>query len=137
MEQDKADPDVGRNTVFVDGLRVRRAVLGDEYVDRALSAGESFGADFQRYVTESCWGLTWGREALPLGSRSLVTVAILAALGRANELELHLEGALRNGCSSDELLDTIFHVATYAGVPAGVEALRITRAVLEKSGRPE
>ena len=116
--------------VYELGLEIRREVLGDEYVTRSLESADDFSRDFQRYVTESCWGSWWGRDALPRSTRSLVVLSILAGLGRWEEFELHFRGALRNGCTRDELKDTLFHVAVYAGVPAGVSAFRIARKIL-------
>ena len=112
------------------GSEIRRAVLGDEYVDRGAAQPGDFHEDFQRYVTEACWGACWGRDGLARPARSLVVLSILGALGRWEEFELHFRGALRNGCTRDELKDTLFHVAVYAGVPAGVSAFRIARRVL-------
>lgn len=117
------------------GDSLRRQVMGDSYVDAAADASDLFGAPFQRFLTESCWGATWGREALDLEVRSLITVCILAATGRVPELELHVRGALRNGVEPDQLLDAYFHVASYAGVPAAVEAVRATRRVLAELER--
>jgi 4-carboxymuconolactone decarboxylase len=120
--------------LFSAGMRVRRSVLGDEYVDRALSASDEFSQDFQRLVTEYCWGSTWTRPGLSLQQRSLNVLCLTAALNRAAEFELHLRGALRNGCTRDELRETLLQIAVYAGIPAGVEAFRIARRVLAESG---
>jgi 4-carboxymuconolactone decarboxylase len=122
--------------VYERGMQIRRAVLGDEYVDRATQTADDFNMDFQRIVSEYCWGACWGRDGLPLPTRSLVTLSILGALGRMEEFELHLRGALRNGCTRDELRDTLLHVAVYAGIPAGVSAFRVAKRVLaeEASG---
>jgi 4-carboxymuconolactone decarboxylase len=111
-------------------MRMRRQVLGDEYVDKALASGDEFSADFQRLVTEFCWGATWGRGVLSLQQRSLNNLCLLAALNRAQEFELHLHGALRNGCTREEIKETLLQIAVYAGIPAGVEAFRIARKVL-------
>jgi 4-carboxymuconolactone decarboxylase len=116
--------------VYETGLGIRREVLGDEYVDRAMRNADEFSADFQRFVTEYCWGGCWGRDALPRTTRSLLVLAILATSGRWEEFELHFRGALRNGCTHEELKDALFHVAVYAGVPSGVSAFRIARKVL-------
>jgi 4-carboxymuconolactone decarboxylase len=121
-------------TLYDDGLKLRREVLGDEYVDRSLNAANDFNRDFQRFITEYCWGGCWGRDALPPKVRSLVTMAMLAALGKSEELATHTRGALRNGCTVDELRDAMFHVTVYAGVPAGVEAFRVVGGVLREQG---
>lgn len=120
------------------GMKIRRQVLGDEYVDRATQSADEFGADFQRIVTAYCWGETWGRSGLSFKQRSLNNLCLLAALNRPHEFEVHFRGALRNGCTSDELKETLIQIATYAGIPAGVEAFRIARKVLaeEKAKAP-
>jgi 4-carboxymuconolactone decarboxylase len=115
---------------YANGMRIRRQVLGDEYVDRALKAADDFSADFQRIVTEYCWGGTWGRPGLTFQQRSLNNLCLLAALNRGQEFEVHFRGAIRNGCTRDELRETLIQIATYAGIPAGVEAFRIARKVL-------
>lgn len=113
---------------FERGLKVRREVLGDEYVDRALANADDFSRDFQEMVTETAWS-TWARDGLERKQRSLNVLCILAALNRPQEFELHLRGALRNGCSMDELRETFMQIAAYVGAPAGVEAFRIARRV--------
>jgi 4-carboxymuconolactone decarboxylase len=122
--------------VYDRGLEIRRDVLGAEYVDRAMQSVDEFSADFQRFVTEYCWGACWGRDALPRPTRSLLVLAILATAGRWEEFELHFRGALRNGCTEAELQDALFHVAVYAGIPAGVSAFRIARRVLAEDPTP-
>ncbi len=113
------------------GLKIRREVVGAEYVDAALAAAETdgFSADFQRLVTEYCWGAGWGREALSRRDRSLLNLAMIGTLGRSAEFKLHLNGALRNGCTKDEIQDTLIQLAIYAGMPAGVEAFRLAKEV--------
>ena len=116
------------------GLSARRKVLGDDYVDRALAGADSFNAEFQQLVTEYCWGTVWGRTTLTDKQRSLNNLSMMAALNRAEEFTLHLRGALRNGCSLDEIRDTLLQVAVYCGIPAGVEAFRLARQVLDAEG---
>jgi 4-carboxymuconolactone decarboxylase len=116
------------------GLEIRRKVLGDDYVDNALKNIDDFNQDFQRLVTEYCWGASWGRESLSHRQRSLNVLCLLAALNRPHEFEVHFRGALRNGCSIDELRETLIQIAIYAGIPAGVEAFRIGRKVLAEVG---
>ena len=112
------------------GLAVRRAVLGDAHVDRALANATSFDADFQRFITESAWGGVWAREGLDRRTRSLVTVALLAALGCSEELALHLRASQNIGVAPEELLEVMLHVAVYAGVPAANSAVRLAKEVL-------
>jgi 4-carboxymuconolactone decarboxylase len=117
--------------MFERGEAMRRAVLGDAYVDAALTRADPLAADFQRFLTEYCWGATWGREGvLTRRDRSLLTLMILGTLGRASEFKLHLRAAIGNGCTRAEIAEALQHLAVYAGVPAGVEAFRLTREVL-------
>ncbi|MCY4088465.1 MAG: carboxymuconolactone decarboxylase family protein [Actinomycetia bacterium] len=115
------------------GLAIRRQVLGDEYVDRALASADDFGRDFQRIVNEYCWS-SWGREGLTRRQRSLNNLSILASLNRPDELEVHLRGALNNGCTLDEIRETLIQVSIYAGIPAGVGAFRTARKVFAEEG---
>ena len=115
-------------------MAVRRQVLGDAYVDRATASVDDFTRDFQRIVTEYCWGEVWTRPVLSNRQRSLHNLCIIATLNRAAEFEIHVRGALRNGCTPAEIRDTLIQVAVYAGIPAGVEAFRIARKVLIEEG---
>lgn len=118
--------------LFERGLEIRRAVVGAEYVDRALAGADDFNRDFQRLVTEFCWGAGWGREehgALSRRDRSLLNLVMIGTLNRSDEFKLHLRGALRNGCTREEIRDTLIQLAIYAGIPAGVEAFRLAREV--------
>lgn len=117
---------------FENGLRIRKEVVGAEYVERAFENAGEFGKDFQEIVTEFCWGASWGRDALSRRDRSLLNLAIIGTLGRTAEFRLHTRGALRNGVSIDELRDTLIHLAVYAGIPAGVEAFRIAKEVIDE-----
>ena len=109
------------------GLKIRREVLGDAYVDRAMAGADDFNRDFQRLVTTYCWGESWGRDDGPLTrrDRSLMNLVMLACLNRGEEFRLHVKGALRNGVTRDEIRDALIHMSVYAGVPAGVEAFRL------------
>jgi 4-carboxymuconolactone decarboxylase len=114
------------------GLRVRKEVLGAEFVERSLSGATDFNRHFQELVTEYCWGGVWGSEVLPRKTRSMLNLCMLAALNRPHEFELHFRGALRNGCTREELRDVLEQIAIYCGIPAGVEAFRIARRVLDE-----
>ena len=116
------------------GLKIRKEVLGKEYVDRALARADDFDRDFQELVTEYCWGGTWGRGVLSKQQRSLNNLCLLSALNRPHEFKSHVRGALRNGCSLDEIKETLLQIAIYCGIPAGVEAFRLAREVLDQEG---
>ncbi len=116
------------------GLRIRTEVLGEEYVERATANVDEFNRDFQQMVTEFCWGGVWGRGVLDKKQRSLNNLCILSALNRSQEFKLHFRGALRNGCTLEELRETLIQIALYCGIPAGVEAFRLAREVLKAEG---
>lgn len=120
--------------LHANGMAIRRQVLGDAYVDKATAHVDDFNRDFQRIVTEYCWGEVWTRQVLTDKQRSLNNLCIIASLNRAAEFEIHVRGALKNGCTPAEIRDTLIQVAVYAGIPAGVEAFRIARKVLNEEG---
>ncbi len=119
---------------FEAGLKVRREVAGAEYVDKAMAGADSFNRDFQEMVTEYCWGGTWARGVLENKTRSIMNLCMLSALNRPHEFKIHFRGALRNGCSLDELKEVLLQIAVYCGIPAGVEAFRLAREVFEAEG---
>src|SRR5439155_8061079 len=112
------------------GLAVRRAVLGDEYVDAALAGSDDFTAPFQDFITRYAWGDVWGRHGLDRRTRSCITVALLAALGHPAELAVHLRAAVRNGVTVEELREVLLQTAVYAGVPAANTAFAVAQDVL-------
>ncbi len=114
---------------FDAGLALRREVLGEDYVARALANADEFSRPLQELVTEFAWGTVWQREGLPRRDRSLMTVVMLVALNRPHELRLHLRGALNNGLSREELREALLHAAVYCGMPAAVDAFRAAREV--------
>ncbi|UNK42229.1 4-carboxymuconolactone decarboxylase [Luteimonas sp. S4-F44] len=118
------------NTRYEKGLAIRRRVLGDAYVDKALASADTFGEPLQTLVTEYCWGEIWGRDGLELAERSLVNVALLSALNRPHELKVHIKGARRNGVSEEKIREVLLQVAIYCGVPAAVDSFRIAREAL-------
>jgi 4-carboxymuconolactone decarboxylase len=122
------EPNPGRR--FEDGMRVRRAVLGAEHVDRAAAAQTAFDAPFQRFITEVAWGSVWARDGLDARTRSLITIALLAASGRREELELHLHATRNTGATPEEIREALLHVAVYAGIPAANSAFAVARAIL-------
>lgn len=113
------------------GLAMRRAVMGDEFVDRALKSATAFSQPMQDLVTRNCWGEVWTREALPGQTRSLITIAMLAALKAPAELKGHVRGALRNGCTVEEIREVLLQAAVYCGMPAGIEAFRAASEVID------
>lgn len=118
------------------GLEIRTAVLGKEYVDRALQSADDFNKPHQDLVTEYCWGAVWGREGLSRKTRSMLNLAMIGILNRPHELRAHIRGALTNGVSKEEIREVFMQLTIYAGVPAGVDAFRIAREVfaeMEKS----
>ncbi len=116
---------------FQAGLKTRREVLGDDYVARALAAATDFTWPLQEHVTRNCWGQVWQRPGLDRRTRSLVTVAILTALGKQHELKGHVRGALNNGATREELQEVLLHAGIYCGVPAAVEAFRSAAEVVD------
>jgi len=116
------------------GLKARREVLSPEYVDNALKNVDEFSAPLQEMLNEYCWGWLWNREGLPRKTRSLINIALLAVLNRPHELKAHVKGALRNGCSKEEIREVLLHIGVYAGVPAAVDGFRNAREALKEAG---
>jgi 4-carboxymuconolactone decarboxylase len=116
--------------LYEQGLAIRKEVLGAEHVERSLSRATDFDRPMQELVTEYCWGGVWSRPGLDRRSRSLINLAMLAALGRSQELEMHIRGAVTNGVSHEEITEVLLQVAVYCGVPAGIDAFRTARQVL-------
>ena len=114
-------------------MRVRREVMGDDYVDRAIEGATPLTAPFQDLITRYAWGAVWSREGLDRRTRSAVTVAVLTTLGRERELELHLRAALRNGLTAAEIGEVLLQAAVYAGVPAANGAFAVAQRVLGES----
>ena len=112
-------------------MAVRRAVLGDEHVDRTMAATTPLTEPFQEFITRYAWGEVWSREALDRRTRSAITIAMLVALGRSEELAMHLRGGLRNGLTTEEIAEILLQAAVYAGVPAANHAFRIAAEVLQ------
>ena len=112
------------------GMAMRRRVLGDDYVDRAVADTTDFDRQFQAQVTEHAWGAVWGDDALSPRDRSILNMGMIACLGRMHEFELHFRGALRNGLTPKELGAILRQVAIYCGFPAAVEAHRVAKKVL-------
>ncbi|MFB1295067.1 carboxymuconolactone decarboxylase family protein [Mycobacterium sp. pW049] len=110
------------------GRQIRTAVLGADYVERAAANADEFSQPLQDLVTEYCWGAVWGREGLPLKTRSMINLAMIATLNRPHELATHIRGALTNGVTRDEIREIFLQVGIYAGIPAAVDSFRVARA---------
>jgi 4-carboxymuconolactone decarboxylase len=115
---------------YEQGMKVRREVLGDAHVDRAIERTTELTAPFQDFITRYAWGGVWAREGLDRRTRSAVTLSVLTALGRENEIAMHVRAALRNGLSADEIGEVLLHTAVYAGVPAANSAYAIAQRAL-------
>ena len=122
--------DATRKQLFDDGLAIRRAVLGEDYVDNAIRSANEFNRPMQELVTEYCWGAVWARPTLTLKLRSLLNLAMLTALNRPRELELHVRGALNNGVTQEEIREVLMQAAIYCGVPAAMASFEIAQKVL-------
>ena len=111
------------------GMTVRRSVLGDAHVDRSLERATEFDADFQEFITKTAWGQIWTRPGLDIRTRSMLTIAMLAVLGKDGELKLHIRATRNTGVTRDEVKEILMQAAVYAGVPAGNHAMALARAV--------
>ena len=118
------------------GMEVRRAVLGDAHVDRAIERTTDFTAPFQEFITRYAWGGVWTREELDRRTRSVITLSVLTALGRENEIAMHVRAALRNGLTPAEIGEIFIHTAIYAGVPAANSAFAIAQEVIDAESAP-
>jgi 4-carboxymuconolactone decarboxylase len=118
-------------------MKMRRSVLGDAHVDRAIARTTAFDRDFQNYITENAWGAVWTREGLPLRERSMITLAILAARGHWEEFAMHARASRNTGASLEDIEEVLFHVAVYAGVPAANRAFAIAKEEFAAGERTE
>ena len=117
------------------GMEVRREVLGDAHVDKAIRTTTELTEDFQSFITRYAWGEIWARPGLDRKTRSCITITALVALNRPDELELHVRAALRNGLTAEEIREVLLHSAVYCGVPAANSAFAIAKRVLEESAQ--
>jgi 4-carboxymuconolactone decarboxylase len=122
---------------FDKGLAIRKAVLGAEFVENSFKSADDFSMPMQELATEYCWGYVWGREQLDRKTRSLLNLAMIAALNRPHELKLHVKGALRNGVTREEIREVFLQVAIYCGVPAGVDSFRLAREAFAEFDKAE
>jgi 4-carboxymuconolactone decarboxylase len=112
---------------FDKGLKLRKQVLGADYVERSMAGADDFSRPMQELSTEYCWGYVWTRPGLALRDRSLINLGMISALNRPHELKLHVKAALNNGLSREEIREVLLQVAVYCGVPAGIDSVRIAR----------
>jgi 4-carboxymuconolactone decarboxylase len=120
--------------MFEKGLKIRREVLGADFVDKAIASADDFNRPLQEIVTQYCWGEIWGRPGLDRKTRSIINLAMLSALNRPHEVKMHIKGALNNGLSKDDIKEVFLQVAIYCGVPAGVDSFRIAKEVFTEMG---
>jgi 4-carboxymuconolactone decarboxylase len=126
-----SDRENAQKALFDVGMPIRREVLSNEYVDRALANGSSdFAKAMQEFTTAFCWGAVWGRPGLERKQRSLVNIGMLAALGKVPELGIHVRGAVNNGVSATEIKEVLVQVCIYCGVPAGMDGFKAAEKVL-------
>ncbi|WP_052452568.1 4-carboxymuconolactone decarboxylase [Noviherbaspirillum autotrophicum] len=115
---------------YQDGLQMRKKVMGEDFVDKAFANATDFTMPLQDFITRNAWGTVWCRDGLDLKTRSLITVSMLTALGRAHELKGHLRGALNNGATPEEIREVLLHAAVYCGAPLAVDAFRTAQEVM-------
>jgi 4-carboxymuconolactone decarboxylase len=115
---------------FEDGLRIRKQVMGEDFVDAAFARADAFTLPLQQFITRNAWGTVWCRDGLDLKSRSFVTLAVLTALGRTEEIKGHVRGALNNGATQEEIGEVLLHASAYCGVPLAVDAFRAAHEVV-------
>lgn len=120
--------------LFEKGLEIRKAVVGEEYVNKSLANANSFNMPFQELVTSYCWGHVWGRDGIDRKTRSMLNIGMLCALNRPHELKIHLRGAINNGVTPEEMQEILLQVGIYCGVPAALEGFKIATEVLQEMG---
>lgn len=121
---------------FDKGLAMRKQVMGEDFVAAALGKTTEFTAPLQQYITRNAWGDVWQRDGLPLATRSLITIAMLTAMGKSHELKGHVRGALNNGATVAEIQEVLLHASVYCGMPAAVEAFRAAAEVVDAPSKP-
>ncbi len=127
-------PNPRNKKLYDDGMKMRKAVLGAKYVDNSMAGADEFMMAFQDITTEYCWGYAWTRPGLSKKTRSMLNLAMLAALNRGPELKLHINGALNNGLSKDEIKEIFLQVAIYCGIPASLDAFKTASGVFKERG---
>lgn len=122
--------DQHKDSQFEQGLRMRKQVMGEDFVERAFAGADPFSMPLQEFVTRNAWGTVWCRDGLDLKTRSLITISMLTALGRAQELKGHVRGALNNGATPEEIREVLLHAAVYCGAPLAIDAFRNAQDVV-------
>lgn len=123
--------------MFDKGLKIRREVLGSEYVDKSIAMSDDFNKPLQELVTQYCWGEVWGRDTLDRKTRSIINLSMISALNRPHELKLHVRGALNNGLTRADIREIFLQVAIYCGVPAAIDSFRVAREVFKEIDEAE
>ena len=126
---------MAKDEQFEQGLQMRKRVMGEAFVDKAFANVDAFTAPLQEFVTRNAWGTTWCRDGLDLKTRSLLTLSMLTALGRAHEIKGHVRGAINNGATPQEIQEVLLHAAIYCGMPLAIDAFRSAHEVLKEMGR--
>jgi 4-carboxymuconolactone decarboxylase len=134
MDQQSTDQQ-SMDQQFQDGLQKRKQVMGEDFVEKAFANADEFTMPLQEFITRNAWGTVWCREGLDMKTRSLITVSMLTALGRAHELKGHLRGALNNGATPEEIREVLLHAAVYCGAPLAVDAFRVAQEVVADAAR--
>lgn len=116
------------------GLKVRKEVLGDEYVDNAINSADDFSKPLQEYITAHAWAASWARPGLEKKTRSMLNLAMLTALNRPHEFKIHVKGALNNGVTKEEIREILIHAAVYCGAPAAMDSFRVAKEVFKEAG---
>ena len=133
MAKTKSRTKVRRSKAYTEGLKVRQRWLGKAYVDKAFREADDFTIDLQHSVTEHGWGASWARGVLPLKTRAFMNLAMISALNRPHELEIHLRAAIRNGMTKAEIKEAFLHVAVYCGAPAALDSFRIAKKIFAET----
>ncbi len=120
--------------MFEKGLKIRREVLGADFVDKAIASADDFNRPLQELVTQYCWGEIWGRPGLDRRTRSIINLAMISALNRQHEVKMHVKGAIHNGLTKEEIREVLLQVAIYCGVPAGVDSFRTAKEAFQEMG---
>ena len=123
-----------KDELYEKGLAWRKKVLSSEYVDKAINKADSFNKEFQELITKYCWGEIWTKTTLTDKQRSMNNLCMLSALNKWHEFSIHFRGAIKNGCTLEELKDVLLQITVYCGVPCGVEAFRYARKIIEEDG---